>query len=154
MTFNLHYCTKWNGLVVFSNRRIFKCFCPTGGKAGKPLYFWSCSLADTEQIVQNLETVCFNLRFKYDYKSITGNKDILIPIFRAFYCYSISITSLLHSHCPTLSLTRASEGSRTRIILLYDLTQKANNCLFPLLTTCPSAIQIRQVTCKVHLTDS
>ena len=113
-------------------------------RKGKPLYFLSCSLANAEQIVQNLETVCFNLRFEYDYKSITGNKDLLIPSFRAFYCYSISITSPLHSHCPTLSLTRASESSRTRIILLYDLTQKANS-LFPPLTTCPSAIQIRQV---------
>ena len=68
---------------MFSNNPIFKC------PRGQPLYFLTSPLANTEQIVQNLETVCFNLRFKYDYKSITGNVDILILIFRTFYCFSI-----------------------------------------------------------------
>ena len=117
----------------------FQMLLPNRGKASV-LFDQSLGKHRTDRV--KLRNCVFNLRFKYDYKRITGNIDILIPIFRAFYCYSISITSPLHSHCPTLSLTRASEASRTRIILLYDLTQKTN-CLFPLLTTCPSAIQIR-----------
>ena len=59
---------------------------PNRGKASV-LFDESLGKHRTDRV--KLRNCVFNLRFTYDYKRITGNIDILIPIFRAFYCFSI-----------------------------------------------------------------
>ena len=139
------------GSNVFSNHINFQM--PRPNRGGEPLYFLTSPLANKEQIVPILETVCFNLRSEYDYKSITDNVDILIPISWAFYCFSILQCD---DKSPALSLPNpvANESfwrlsNKNYLPLWFDA--KANSLLFTLLR-CRSAIQIRQVTfLKIYL---